>query len=190
MAKAKTAPAAAAAAPSTSAPASAPKSIVNPKYRNKYKGAEKDWLAKFMDEQASKTRDVKVTKPNPTNPDEKITVTETRPDGVDVDKIFTLAAKNGLDVKKYEAQRETNGFPGRFRMTVRNMLQKVAKQRHGVFNTGGTFCSAPAEFLTKVGAPEAPTHTQAGEKIAKPAPEPAADSPAGEKDAAKSPAKK
>lgn len=174
------------------APASAPKSIVNPKYRDKYKGAEKDWLAKFLDGEATLTRDVKVTKPNPDNADEKITVTEKRPDGVDIDALFTLASKNGLDVAKYSAQRDSNGFAGRFRMTIRNMLQKVVKQRHGLFNVGGTFTSAPAEFLTKIGAPEAPTHTQAGEKIAKPAAptEPAADTPAGEKAKASGPAAK
>jgi hypothetical protein len=180
MAKAatKTAPKPAAPAP---APASTPKSIVNPKYRGKYTEANKDWLAKLLDAEATKTKDVKVTKPNPENPDEKVTVTEKRPDGVDTDALFVLAANNGLDVAKYKAQVDGHGFPGRFRMTVGNMLRKVIKQRHGMFNKGKTFMSAPPEMLDKLGVEKgsAPTHTQTGEKIAKPkADAPAADAKA------------
>jgi hypothetical protein len=132
-------------AAATPAPAAAPaaakgKSIVDPKYRNKYKATDKDWLAKFLDEQATKTRDKKVTEGDG---EKQVTKTVKVPDGVDVDALFTLAAKNHLDVKKFEAQRTSHGFGGRFRMTVRNMLQTVIKQRHGVFNTGGTFLTAP-----------------------------------------------
>jgi hypothetical protein len=191
MAKAATATKPAA-AKAPAAPASTPKSIVNPKYRGKYTAENKDWLAKLLDAEASKTKDVKVTKPNPENPDEKITVTEKRPDGVDTDALFTIAANNGLDVAKYKAQVDGHGFPGRFRMTVGNMLRKVVKQRHGVFNKGKTFMSAPPEMLAKLGVTGEPTHTQAGEKIAKPvaakAEAPAAD--AAKTEAAKPAAKK
>lgn len=144
------------------------KSIIDPKYRNK---TAPDWLANFITEQTSATREKTVTRPNPENPDEKITTTETVADGIDVDKLFALAEKNGLAAKtgKFEEQRDSHGFPGRFRMTVRNMLQAVAKQRHGLFNIGGTFISAPADWLAAKGAPEKPTHEQDGTKIAPPA---------------------
>jgi hypothetical protein len=168
-------------AAATPAPAAAPaaakgKSIVDPKYRNKYKATDKDWLAKFLDEQATKTRDKKVTEGDG---EKQVTKTVKVPDGVDVDALFTLAAKNHLDVKKFEAQRTSHGFGGRFRMTVRNMLQTVIKQRHGVFNTGGTFLTAPADWLSAKGAPDKPTHNRDGSKIAAP-PKPTAAAPAAE----------
>jgi len=180
--------AAAAKAAPTKTPAAAPaasettvKSIVNSKYRDRYKGATKDWLATYLEGVATKTREVKVTVPNPENPDEKITKSENRPDGVDIDKLFGLAKSNGLDVVKYDSQRENHGFAGRFRMTIRNMLQKVVKQRHGLVGLDGKFVSAPPEFLAKCGleADAKPTHTQTGEKIATPkADKPKADEPA------------
>lgn len=148
------------------APAPAHKTIVNPKYAGKYKGENKDWLAKLLDSEATKTKSVTVSKADPANPDAKITVTEQRPDGLDVDALFAIAKNNGLDVTAYEASRANHGFPGRFRMTVGNMLRRVAKERHGVVNKGGTFVTAPADFLAKVKAPEAPTHAQDGTKIA------------------------
>lgn len=159
-----------AAAPAT-APAPAPttsKSIVSDKYRDKYKNAPKDWFKTFIEGQATATRTVKVTKPNPTNPDEKITVDEQRPDGVDVKALFKLAKANGLNVDKYEAQVDDHGFPGRFRMTVGNMLRTVAKQRHGLFNKDGTFTSAPTDWLSTNGAGDKPSHDQKGVKIVPP----------------------
>lgn len=170
--------------------ASTPKSIVNPKYRDKYKG-EKNWLAKFIDEQATKTRDVKVTKPNPENADEKITTTEKRPDGVDTKALFTLADKNGINYDNLKGHEDDHGFPGRARMTIGNGLRRVVKQRHGLFNTGGTFVTAPTDFLTQIEAGDKPSHNQDGSKIAAPKAEgeakPEADAGKG-KDAAKKPA--
>jgi hypothetical protein len=115
------------------------KSIVNAKYRNKYKG-DKDWLAKLLDAEATKAKTVKVTK---VVGDEKVISEETRADGVDIPALFVLAEKNGLNVDTYRGQEGNHGFAGRFRMTVRNMLQRVVKQRHGLFNKGGTFVSGP-----------------------------------------------
>lgn len=152
------------------------KSIVNAEYRNKYKG-DKDWLAKLLDAEATKTKTVKVTK---VVGDEKVISEETRADGVDIPALFVLAEKNGLNVDTYRGQEGNHGFAGRFRMTVRNMLQRVVKQRHGLFNKGGTFVLAPADFLEAIGAGEAPSHNQDGSKIAKPAAEPAESAPEAE----------
>jgi len=167
-------------ADASGAPANAGKSIIDAKYRDgRYK--EGDWLAKFIAEQATKTREVE--KKVPTGEDggfkrEKSNV----PDGIDVDALFKLAKANGLDVAKFQDQRNSHGFPGRFRMTVRNMLQAAAKRRHGVQNVGGTWVAAPADWLSEKGAPAKPTHEQNGTKIpvAKPAAEaaPAADAKA------------
>lgn len=133
----------------------------------KYKKFEPDWLAKLIAEHATKTKQVSVKKKNPENEEETITVTEDRADGVDLDKLFALAAANGIDVSKFEAQRDSHGFAGRFRMTARNMLQTVAKQRHGL-KIGDEFVSAPADWLEAKKAPAEPTHTQDGAKIEKP----------------------
>lgn len=151
-------------------PASTPKSIVNPKYRDKYKG-EKNWLAKFIDAEATKTREVKVTKPNPANPDEKITTTENRAAGVDTKALFVLADKNGIDYANLKGHEDDHGFPGRARMTIGNGLRRVVKQRHGLYNKGGTFTSAPADFLAQIDAGDKPTHNQDGSKIAVAKPE-------------------
>jgi len=162
----------AAPAKKAAAPASETKSIVDPKYRDKYKNTGPDWLGaiiisvaqplvektvKVTDEAGSKTKTVKV------------------PGDVDVKALFGLATENGLDIKKYKAQEGTHGFAGRMRMTIRNMLQAVAKQRHGI-TVGGTFKKAPAEWLAEKKAPDAPTHGKDGVKIAvkKPAKEKAA----------------
>lgn len=148
----------------------ADKSIIDPKYRVR---KEPDWLATEIAKCTGSYKDVKVTKPNPSNPEEKLTTTETRADGVDIDKLFALAKANHLDVSKYEAQRGNAGFAGRFRMTLRNMLQAVVKQRHGLHLLQGAgeepkFVHAPKDFLVAKNAPETPSHTHLGEKIAKP----------------------
>lgn len=140
------------------------KSIIDPKYRVK---KDADWLAKLITSTTGKTKDkVTKTKVEGTEPVEYVETTTTVPDGIDVDKVFALARENGLDAKvaPFEAQREGAGFPGRFRMTVRNMLQAVAKQRHGL-QVNGEFVDAPADWLEDKKAPTAPTHTQDGTKI-------------------------
>lgn len=165
------------------APAAAPepaastvKSIVDPKYKNKYKDpANRDWLSTFLDENAMATKDKQVQE---TVGDEKVTKTIRVPDGVDTGKLFAIAKANGIDTAKYEAQSGSHGFGGRMRMTIANMLRRVIKERHGMFNAGGTFTTAPAEMLAKVGAVEKPTHNRDGSKIAKPKAEaPAAETP-------------
>jgi hypothetical protein len=175
------------AAPAPAAAESTVKSIVNPKYKDAYKDpAKKDWLAKFLDDNASLTRDKKITEGDG---DGKVTKTVQVPDGVDTDALFAIAKKNGIDTAKYEAQAGSHGFAGRIRMTIGNMLRRVAKQRHGIMNAGGAFVSAPRDFLDKVDAGDKPTHNQDGSKIVAPkaaepeaAKEPAADTaPKGKK---------
>lgn len=155
------------------------KSIIDPKYRDKYKS--KDWLATFIGEQASQTK-VIPAKPateavaqvgeigkegfKPAKPAQPATEEKTVHDGVDTEKLFELGTKNGLDLSKFQTQRESHGFEGRFRMTVRNMLQTVVKQRHGLKGLDDKFHSAPADFLHAKSAPAKPTHDQHGVKHA------------------------
>ncbi len=146
------------------APAKA-KSIVDSKYRDKYKNAEKDFVAQGLADNGSAVKTVKGKELK--NAEGKVTGVE--PDreivtGVDVEKLFTIASDNNLDVAKYRSQVGGHGFAGRFRMTLANMLRAAAKQRHGLF-FGGHWVPAPAEWLTEKGAPEKATHNQDGSKI-------------------------
>lgn len=145
------------------APAAETKSIVDPKYRDAYKTKGPDWLGTLIIGVAQPLveKSVKVVEG-----DSKKTKTTKVPGDVDVKALFKLAEENGLDIKKYKSQEGSHGFAGRMRMTIRNMLQAVAKQRHGIY-VGGTFKKAPAEWLAEKKAPDAPTHTKDGEKIAK-----------------------
>lgn len=113
------------------APATAAKgkSIIDPKYRGKYKTP--DWLGSFV-MQTNNTKVVpakpateateqvgKIGEPGyqPAKPAKEATPERTVDDGVNVDRLFELGAKNGLDLKKFETQRGSHGFDGRFRMT-------------------------------------------------------------------------
>lgn len=170
---------------SADAPKAAAKSIIDPKYRLKYKTP--DWLAQLLLDHTSKTKDVPARAASEQvgkigeegyKPAKAATEAKTVNDGVDVDKLFALATENGLAsrIGKFEAQKGGHGFEGRIRMTIRNMLQPVVKQRHGLV-VNGTFVSAPEDFLRKIGVLEGqkPTHTQDGTKIAKAASTPTAE---------------
>lgn len=167
MAETKTA--AKGAAPKATSAAPAAKSIVDAKYRDRYK--EPDWLGKLLATHATATKQVKKTEGEG---DGKVTKTVDVPDGVNVDALFKIAKMNGLTdkVAKFEAQRDGHGFGGRFRMTVRNLLQARIKRAHGLFLPGAdgkpVWTSADKAFLTAKGAPEKPTHNQDGSKIAPP----------------------
>lgn len=167
------------AAPPAEGETTAVKSIVSSKYRDAYKGKEPDWLGKLINAECTKT-EPRTRKVKDAEGDGSSTVTEQVAVGVDTDKLLAMARKNGLDVDALEAQSGNHGFAGRARMTVRNMLQTVAKQRHGIFNVGGTFMSAPADWLVAKDAPEKPSHNQDGSKIEKPK-APKAVAPAPEK---------
>lgn len=148
--------------------------IVDPKYRQRY-DKPIDWLAEQLKAQATATKMVKKSFTEGEGDDAKKVTREVEVEaGVDVDKLFTIAEINTIDVAKYELQRETHGFPGRFRMTLGNMLRAAARKRHGLFllDEGGedVWTEAPADWLTAQGASAEPTHTRDGQKIAKPKP--------------------
>lgn len=155
-------------------------SIIDPKYRLKYKTP--DWLAQLLLDNTSAVKEI-AAKPATEEvgkvgevghkPAKAATEARTVNDGVDTDKLFALARENGLPEAKlaaFEAQKGGHGFEGRIRMTIRNMLQPIVKQRHGLV-VNGHFVPAPADFLRDKGVLEGakPTHTETGEKIAKPA---------------------
>lgn len=155
------------------AAASGSKSIVDPKYRTK---KEPDWLAKLIAEKATifedKTKQVK-------DGEETKTVTSKVAVGVDVDALFRLAEVNGLDVAKFEAQKGTHGFEGRFRMSLRNMLDAATRRRHGLFVPRGQtrlWVEADADWLKSgKGSPEKPTHDRDGKAFPKPKADKAAE---------------
>ena len=138
--------------------------IIDPKYK-KAKG-EQDWLAALISKHASKTRVVSKTVVNPETKEKTVTE-ETRNDGVDVEKLYSLLGENGVHgdkLAKFAGKEDTHGFAGRFRMSARNMLQAVAKQRHGLI-AGGVFVDVPSDWLEHVKAPAQPTHQTDGTKI-------------------------
>lgn len=145
------------------------KSIVPEKYGKDYKGAQ-DWVSDLIGKCTTEIKTVKrkVTTKNEDGSETVEEISEEKPGGVNVDALFELASTNFIDVKKYETQRETHGFPGRFRMTLANMLRSRAKQRHGLFDTDANWHAAPPEWLSEKSAPEKPTHTPQGEKIVPP----------------------
>ena len=118
------------------------KSIVDPKYRAQMNA---DWMAGLIGEHCVKDN------------------------AIDIDALTRFATINGLDVAKFETQKDTHGFPGRYRMTIGNMLRSVAKKRHGLFVPKGAtkteWLDAPADWLTAKSAPEMPTHDRKGAKI-------------------------
>lgn len=134
-------------------------SIVDPKYRMKYKTAI-DWLASFVDAQVKVTvmKDKTTTDTDGNKVTESVATKETR---VDLDKLFALAKANSLDVAKYEAQRDQKNAPGRLRMTIGNMLRAAATKRHGLFDADGNWTDAPAEFIGE----NPKTHNPDGSKI-------------------------
>ena len=138
--------------------------IIDPKYK-KAKG-EQDWLAAHISEHTSKTRVVSKTTVNPETKEKTVTE-ETRNDGIDIEKLFALLGENGIHgdkLAKFVGKEDAHGFAGRFRMSARNMLQAVAKQRHGLV-ADGVFVDAPTDWLKRVKALAQPTHEKDGTKI-------------------------
>lgn len=66
----------------------------------------------------------------------------------DLDKMFLLAERNGIDTTHatFTGIKDT-GNVGRGRMTISNMLRARAKKRHGLFDASGEWIDAPADFL-------------------------------------------
>ncbi len=144
----------------------ADKSIVNPKYRDKYK--EQDWLGTLIGTQIAKT---KVVEKMEGEGDKAKKVKVTVPDGIDSDILLSLGDLNGVPTEGLKAQVGSHGFVGRARMTIRNALQARIKQRHGLFvpasnKSGKSWVEADADWLKAKGAPEAPSHDRGGEKFA------------------------
>lgn len=160
------------------------KSIVDPKYRERMKGREPDWVAKRITEHSTATKTVTRSKTEGEGEAaKKVNYDETVNVGVDIDKLEALAKMNKLPVDGLLKTKANHGFGGRFKMTVSNLLRAAVKQRHGMFipDTKGipVWLSAPKDFLTEKGAPDKPTHNQDGTKIAVPKPEkPAKEAPA------------
>lgn len=153
------------------------KSIIDPKYRLKYKTP--DFLAQLLLDNTSKEKTIPANAASAQvgeigkegyKPAKEAKPERVVKDGVDIDKLFALASENGLGarIEKFKAQVGGHGFEGRIRMTIRNMLQPVVKQRHGLI-VNGTFVSAPDDFLRKIGVLEGqlPTHDKNGVKLAK-----------------------
>lgn len=138
------------------------KSIINPKYKDKYKGP-KDWFSTLCDAECTSvvTREVK-------EKDEHGIVTtktvDTKKRILSLDALFDFAAANAIDARMlYGHQVDRPGAPGRLRMTVGNMLRRAARQRHGLYDLGGNWRAAPADWLGDA----VKTHNPDGTTIAK-----------------------
>lgn len=136
-------------------------SIIDPKYRTKYRG-NADWLSSFIDEQVKQavTREKTVTAEDGTKTTEVVKTAKTR---IDMPSLFGLAEANHLDVAKYKADAEKPNAPGRLRMTIGNMLRAVARKRHGLYDIEGVWHDAPADFIGDAEKVQNPD----GSKIAK-----------------------
>lgn len=158
------------------------KSIINPKYKDKYKDpGQKDWLTKLIETHAVASKEV-TKKTKVEGSDQVVETKHTVPTGVDVDKLFTIASMNNVDVGAYTGQRDSHGFAGRFRMTLANMLRARAKQRHGLFMPDAKgkpeWVEIDDQFREKVQAAEKPTHNRDGSKIVVAKAEPAKEAAA------------
>lgn len=139
-------------------------SIIDPKYRDRYKGGG-DWLSKWLTDQVSvsQTKEVEVK-----DEEGNVTGTETKvlkKRAIDLDALFAISQRNGIDTDKYEEQRDRKNAPGRLRMTLGNMLRARAVRRGGLYDAGGEWHDAPNDFETKI------TEDRDGVKLAKAEPE-------------------
>lgn len=124
-------------------------SIVDSKYRDKYKG-NKDWLATLMDEEV--TRAITKTKTTTDKETGAVTTEEVVLKGrtLDFELLFALAVANGFKVDEYRRQVESHGAAGRLRMTIGNMLRAAARKRHGLYvirDGAPVWVEASAEFI-------------------------------------------
>lgn len=141
------------AAPAEPAAEATNKSIINSKYRGKYK--EPDWLGVQINAACAKTHEVT------TKGKDGAETTRTVHDGIDAEKLFALAEENGIDPAPYAAMNA-----GQQRMNIGNKLRSLTLKRHGL-TVGGEWVEADTDWLTEKGAPEEPTHNQDGSVIAK-----------------------
>jgi len=136
------------------------KSIINAKYKDKYKTP--DWLGVQINKHCTATHEVEV----PEKKDDKGKViskatTKTVADGIDVEALSALASENGIDPAPYASMNV-----GQQRMNIGNRLRSLTLKRHGL-TINGKWVKADAEWLKANNAPEAPTHQRDGSAIAK-----------------------
>ena len=136
-------------------------SIINDKYKGKYKGAS-DWIGELVKEVAS-VQEMKTVKAEDGTESE---IPKGRPK-LDLDKLFALCKENHIDYSEMEKQRDRPNAPGRIRMTLGNMLRAAARKRHGLY-VSGEWRRVPDGFVDEESMP---TETRGGEKIAKLKPE-------------------
>lgn len=120
-------------APAAAAPATEAKSIIDPKYRDKYKAEDyqPDFVAQLIDDTAL-TRDDKG-----------------KSQGLNQSLMLDLAAKNGVpeaDLANLRASVGAKNAGGRIKMTVANMLRARAKRRHSLMTLDGKVLPVPAGF--------------------------------------------
>lgn len=129
----------------TTAPTTEKKSIINPKYLDKYRNTPKDWLSTFVDGIVKKAPMKQKTTKNEDGED-VVTMVAGKP-ALDLDALFSLCKANGIDTASMEEQRDRKNAPGRIRMTLGNRLRAEALKRHGLMNIEGEFVEASAEFI-------------------------------------------
>lgn len=120
-------------------------SIINEKYRNKYRGAG-DWLKQVIDTHCydAQTRQVERTDENGVKSVETV---ELKRKKLNFDKLFALADENGYDARgRFGTEVDKPNAPGRIRMSVGNSLRSVAKKNKGL-KVNGEFVAAPDSFL-------------------------------------------
>lgn len=161
------------------------KSIIDPKYAQKYKDKPKDWLGAFLDEHATtpvmKEKVVKDDEGKPVLGDDdkpKTESVETGQRNIDLDKLFAVAQANAVDTTKMEAQRDRPNAPGRIRMTLGNSLRAAARKRHGLYDADKNWIDADADFIGETPKTQNPD----GSKIQ--VEKPKADADSGEAEAA------
>lgn len=122
------------------------KSIINEKYRDRYKPENRDWLAKFIDDQCtSPVTKEKTVKDEDGN--ETTEVVELKRRVLDLEALFDLAEANHIPAReKYADQADRKNAPGRLRMTIGNMLRAAARKRGGLFDNDGEWNEAGDGF--------------------------------------------
>lgn len=137
------------------------KSIIDPKYAERYKTKPKDWLGNFLDEQVTTAEmKEKTIKGEDSEEDTKRMVASGKR-VLDLDKLFALCEQNSLDTAKMKEQADRKNAPGRIRMTLGNSLRAAARKRHGLFDVDGNWTEADADFI----GDSAKTHNADGTKI-------------------------
>lgn len=136
-------------------------SIIDKKYAERYKNADKDWAAQFIDRHVVVQHEKEIEKKDEQGNVVGTEIVALKKTGIDLDKLFALADQNKLETDTLKAQRANKNAPGRIRMTIGNQLRAAAKHRHGLFDTEGVWHDAPAEFIGDA----AKTHNPDGSRI-------------------------